>query len=419
MHHFKFRRNNLFCENVKIKDLAEKYNTPLYIYSAKTILDHFSKIETAFSAIKPLICYSAKANSNLAILKLLVDRGAGLDIVSGGELYRAKKIKCSPGKVVYASVGKTEQEIAEAINYGIKMFNVESVDELKRINEIAGALRKKVSAAIRINPDIDPKTHKYITTAKLETKFGIDIITARDIFLNRKVYPHLNIAGIHLHIGSQITQSAPFIRAITKIKHFIKGLERKKVNLKYLNIGGGLGIVYDKEKPQTVKDFASRVLPLLKEIGLKVILEPGRFIVGNAGILVAKVIYIKDTPVKKFIIVDAGMNDLIRPSLYDAYHKIIPLEKPSAISHQLSAIKMVDVVGPICETADFLGKSRRINVKQGDCLAVLGAGAYGFSMSSNYNSRPRAAEVLVKNNKSYLIRKRETYRDLVKREEIC
>ncbi len=415
MHYFNFKKNNLYCEEFKVEDLAKQYGTPLYVYSSKTILEHFWKLEKAFEEINPLICYSVKANSNLSFLKLLTSQGSGLDIVSGGELYRAKKVKCPGNRIVYASVGKTDKEIEEALKYGILMFNVESVPELKRINNIAKRLNKKAAVALRVNPDVTPKTHKYITTGKKENKFGIDKDTAKDIFLKSKKYSNLRIIGIHIHIGSQITEGEPFVKAIQKIKTFIESLKKLGVKLEYLNIGGGLGIVYDNEIPQTAKEFADKILPLIKKISLKLILEPGRFIAGNAGILVSKVIYMKDTPQKKFIIVDAAMNDLARPSLYSAYHKIAALRK---YKNKIKNGKKSDVVGSICESGDFLGKDRELEVKEGEYVAVFGAGAYGFSMSSNYNSRPRAAELLVKDKKTFLIRKRETYKDLVKEEII-
>ena len=416
MHYFNYKHNVLFCENKKISDLAEKFGTPLYVYSNKTILDHFYKIKKAFSSINPLICYSVKANSNLSLLKLLVKNGAGLDIVSGGELYRSRKVKCPPRRIVYASVGKTEKEITDAIKCGILMFNVESLPELEKINQIARRRRKKVNVALRVNPDIDPGTHRYITTGKKETKFGMDINTVKTVFANRSSYSHVNIAGLHIHIGSQITQGAPFIKAIAKMGKLIKDLKSEGKSLKFLNIGGGLGIVYDKEEPQTAAEFAQKVLPLLKGIHLKIILEPGRFIMGNAGILITRVVYIKESGLKRFIVVDAGMNDLLRPSLYGAYHKIVPLIKNSRFKIRNS--KLSDVVGPICESGDFLGEGRNLSVSEGDFLVVLGAGAYGFSMSSNYNSRTQPAEVLVNNHRVYLIRRRQSYKDLVDKEII-
>ncbi|NQT28650.1 MAG: diaminopimelate decarboxylase [Candidatus Omnitrophica bacterium] len=414
MDYFSFKKNSLYCDNLGVRGLASKFGTPLYVYSAKTILGHFLKLKSAFSSLKPLICYSVKANSNLSLLKLLTSKGSGLDIVSGGELYRAKRINCPAKKIVYASVGKTDAEIRDAINYGILMFNIESLPELVRVNNISRKLGKKTKVALRFNPGVSPGTHAYITTGKKETKFGMDEEEIKCIFACCDKYPNLSIVGIHMHIGSQITKAAPFIKTFKKANRVIRELKSKGIELEYFNIGGGLGIVYDKERPQTAKEFAKKVLPLLKESGLKIVLEPGRFIVGNAGILVTKVIYLKETAQKNFIIIDAAMNDLARPSLYGAYHKIVSLTKdPSTKS-----AKIADIVGPICESGDFLGKGRKIKAKAGDYIAILGAGAYGFSMSSNYNSRPRAAEVLVKNRRAYLIRKREGYQDLIKGEII-
>jgi len=415
MHEFKYIGNQLYCEDVKIADLAEKFGTPLYVYSYHTLIDHFVKLKKAFAKVDPLICYSVKANSNLAILRALIDKGAGLDIVSGGELFRAVRAGCPAERIVYASVGKTDKEITEAIKLGILFFNVESFSELENINRIAKKLGKFTKVAIRINPDVEPKTHKFITTGKITNKFGIDLKSAYDTLLLGSRFSNLKISGLHIHIGSQITESAPFVAAITKVINFIDELRKAGVFLEYLNIGGGLGIIYDNETPQTALNYAKKVLPLLKKTGLKIIMEPGRFIVGNAGILLTKVLYIKSTPKKKFIIVDAGMNDLIRPSLYGAYHQILPAitdnRKPKA--------EKVDVVGPICESGDFFAKERKIPpLSEGDCLAVMSAGAYGFSMSSNYNSRRRLAEVIVVKDQVFVVRERDSYEDLVRNEKI-
>jgi len=416
MHDFKYKKNKLCCEDIKVEDLAKKFGTPLYVYSYHTLVDHYLKLKAAFSQINPLICYSVKANSNLSILKALIAKGAGLDIVSGGELFRARKAGCPAQRVVYASVGKTDQEISAAIKDGILFFNVESLAELKNIDRIARGLHKITRVAIRINPDVEAKTHKYISTGKITNKFGIDLESAYKILLLRAEFKNLNLCGLHIHIGSQITQSEPFVEAIKKVSGFIQRLKNKGIGLEYLNIGGGLGIIYDHEEPQTARIYARQIIPLLKNTGLKIIMEPGRFIVGNAGILVAKVLYIKSTPKKKFIIVDAGMNDLIRPALYGAYHKIVPLKRSPG--HQVTRSQdKVDIVGPICESGDFLAKERLIaKVKEGNYLAVMSAGAYGFSMSSNYNSRLRAAEVMVAGNKALVIRKRESAQDLVRNE---
>ncbi len=412
MHEFKYKKNNLYCEDIRVRDLAERFGTPLYVYSYATLINHFVKLKTAFHSVKPLICYSVKANSNLAILKALVNEGAGLDIVSGGELFRALKAGCSSEKIVYASVGKIDYEIEEAIKLGILFFNVESFSELKNIQHIARNLKKRVNVALRINPDVEPKTHKYITTGKLTNKFGIDFKTARRVILLARGFSHVKIAGLHIHIGSQITTPEPFVAAIAKVIKFISGLRKERIILEYLNIGGGLGIIYDKEAPQTAQKFAAKVLPLLRKSGLKIIMEPGRFIVGNAGILVTKVLYVKNTPKKKFIIVDAGMNDLIRPALYEAYHNIVALSK-------INKTEKADVVGPICESGDFFAKDRALpKAEEGSYLAIMGAGAYGFSMSSNYNSRLKAQEVMVVKDKVFVIRKRETYEDLTRNEVV-
>jgi len=417
MHEFKYKNSLLFCEDIKIEGLVQHFGTPLYVYSYHTLLGHYLKLVEAFRQINPLICYSVKANSNLAILKALVDKGAGLDIVSGGELFRALQVECPAERIVYASVGKTDREIEEAIRRRILFFNVESLPELENINRIAGRLHQRAQVAIRINPDVEPKTHRFITTGKITNKFGIDFTQARKILLLSHKFSNVRICGLHIHIGSQITESSPFVAAISKMTDFIACLKKEGMELEYLNIGGGLGIVYDKENPQTAQKFARRVTPLLKKTGLKIILEPGRFIVGNAGILVTKVLYIKSTAKKKFVIVDAGMNDLVRPVLYDAYHQIVPIKmqgRKGAITSE-----RVDVVGPICESADCFAKDRKIPLlKQGDYLAIMGAGAYGFSMSSNYNSRPRAEEVLVAKDQFFAIKKRETFDDLVRNEII-
>lgn len=411
MHEFNYKRNVLYCENVKIPTIAKKVGTPFYLYSHKTLIDHFHKLKEAFREIDPLICFSMKSNSNLSVCKTLLGEGAGLDIVSGGELYKAMKIKADPRRIVYASVGKKKDEIEEAIRRKIFIFNVESRPELTFINSIAGRLNRRVDVAIRINPDVKPRTHRYIVTGEKQTKFGLDFKTAEDIFDNSNRYPNLNIIGLHVHIGSQITEAAPYVKVLKKVKSFI---EKSRIDVKILNIGGGLGIVYSKEKPQTAKEFAGAVLPILKKMNLKVILEPGRFIAGNSGILVMSVVYVKKTPSKKFVIVDAGINDLIRPSLYSAYHKIQPVVKGVA-----RRTDVVDVVGPICETADFFGKNRRLpELESGDLLGIMSAGAYGFSMVSNYNARPKPCEVMVIGNNFFLIRERESYKDLIRGENV-
>ncbi|HOW42654.1 MAG TPA: diaminopimelate decarboxylase [Candidatus Omnitrophota bacterium] len=413
MHEFNFKDRRLYCENVPVDRIVKEFKTPLYVYSYATFVGHFLKLQKAFKDIDPLICYSVKANSNLSVLKALVDKGAGLDIVSGGELFRALQVGCPPERIVYASVGKTEVEIEAAIKKGILFFNVESLPELENINRIAARLGKCTRVALRINPDVEPRTHHYITTGKLTNKFGIDFQTAGKIILESGRLSHVRIKGIHIHIGSQITIGAPFVEAIRKVIAFIRKLKAAGISIEYLNIGGGLGIIYKNERPQTAQQYADKVLPILKKSGLRIIMEPGRFIIGSAAILVTRVLYVKKTPLKKFVIVDAGMNDLIRPALYSAHHEIVPL------TFSPGAKEKVDIVGPICESGDFLAKERVLPaMKEGDLLAVMCAGAYGFSMASNYNSRKRAAEVLVKNKAVKLIRRRENNDDLVRNEFI-
>lgn len=413
MHEFKYRGNELYCEDVNISHIAASVGTPFYLYSYKTLLDHYNKLRDAFSPVRPLICFSVKSNSNLAVLRALVKNGAGLDIVSGGELYRARRVGADLKKIVYAGVGKRRDEIEDAVRAGILLFNVESKEELEEIQRIAASSRKRVNVALRINPDVAPHTHAYVATGKGETKFGLDLETVYGIFTSHKRYPDLNIRGVHIHIGSQILDAAPFERAIKKVLAFIKS---RRISVDYFNIGGGLGIIYSMEHPQTARSFAKRVLPLLKRSGLKIILEPGRFISGNSGVLVTKVLYNKTTSRKKFVIVDSGMSDLIRPSFYEAYHSIVPVRTDrDAGRHTQKA----DVVGPICESGDFLAKDRLLPpVERGDLLAVMGAGAYGFTMSSNYNSRPRAAEVMVIKGKFYVVRERERYGDLIRGEKV-
>ncbi|MCX5680077.1 MAG: diaminopimelate decarboxylase [Candidatus Omnitrophica bacterium] len=413
MHEFNFKNNELYCENIKVAAIAQTVPTPFYLYSYKTLVDHYKKIRSAFRVLDPLICFSVKSNSNIAVLRALVRNGAGLDIVSGGELYRGILAGCDPRKIVYAGVGKRPDEIEYAIKTGILFFNVESEEELNQIQRAANSLGKKVNVAIRVNPDVVPKTHRHIITGKGETKFGLDFETVHKIFNSQWRYPSVDIKGLHLHIGSQILDAKPFVEAIKKALLFIIEF---KIPATYLNIGGGLGIMYSIENPQTAKAFAQKVIPMIKKSGLKLILEPGRFVSGNSGVLVTKVVYTKRTPRKKFVIVDSGMSDLIRPSLYEAYHKIVPVKLREDSS---DTAEKVDVVGPICESGDFLGKDRLLPlVMKGDILAVMGAGAYGFTMASNYNSRPRASEVMVMDKKFYVVRKAETYEDLVRGETI-
>ena len=361
-----------------------------------------------------------KANSNLAFIRTLVKQGSGLDIVSGGELFRALKAGCPPKKIVYAGVGKNEREIAAALSAGILLFNVESIPELETIDTIARRKKKIVDISLRLNPDVDPKTHKYITTGKKESKFGIDLDRAFEIYTQQADFPNLRITGAHVHIGSQITSGDPFVKAFKKVLGFLDRVEAQGVRIRYLNLGGGLAAVYKEEKPQTADQYARRILPLLKEFQgkrkekVKIIFEPGRFIAANSGIFVTRVIYVKKTHAKNFVIVDGAMNDLIRPSLYDAYHEVKPVRESKASNTVLS-----DVVGPVCESGDFLAKDRQLPALQkGDMLAVMTAGAYGFTMSSQYNSRPRVPEIMVKGNKFAIVRQRETHADLIRGEKV-
>lgn len=413
MHDFSFKNNELCCESVKVASVAKSVGTPFYLYSYKTLTDHFLKIQKAFARVNPIICFAMKSNGNLAVIKSLIELGAGIDIVSVGELKKALVAGADPKKIVFASVGKTEEEISFAIKTGILLFNVESEPELAEINRVAKKMGKKVQAALRINPDVPAPTHEYITTGSLKKKFGIDLRTTKQIFKSQKKYPNVKINGIHIHIGSQITEGAPFVGALKKVVAFIEDLRKEGVAIEYLDIGGGLGIIYKDENPQTAQAYADKILPILEKTGLKIIMEPGRFIVGNAGIFVTKVVYVKDNGVKKFVIVDGGMNDLIRPTLYDAYHEIVPVKKTAA-----SKVK-VDVVGPICESGDFFAHDRLLpKVGKEDLLAVMSAGAYGYVMASNYNVRGRVPEVMVRGNKFEIVRERETFKDLMKGEKI-
>lgn len=411
MHEFHYEGGELNCEDIKITDIVKEYPTPFYLYSYKTVMDHFNKIKEAFSELDPLICFSMKSNSNLSICRALVNAGAGLDIVSGGELFRALKVGCPAKKIVYASVGKTEQEIRRAIQKNILLFNVESLPELIMIDAVAKSLRKKVKVALRINPDVKADTHDYITTGTKEKKFGIDFKTAEGIFDNANKYANVKLKGLHVHIGSQITDTDPFIVAVKKVLDFV---DRSNIKIEFLNVGGGFGIVYNKEKASTAKEFAAKMVPLLRGKKLKIILEPGRFIMGNSGVLVCKVVYVKTGSTgKKFAIVDAGMSDLLRPSLYNAYHEILPLVERQAMESKY------DIVGPICESGDYLALDRELpELVAGECLSVMSAGAYGFTMASNYNSRPRPAELMVINGEVKTIREAETYKDLIRGEKI-
>jgi diaminopimelate decarboxylase len=413
MHHFVYRNNELCCENVPIRKIAEKVGTPFYLYSHATLKRHFLIFDEAFEGLERLVCYSAKANTNLAILKLFQSLGSGLDIVSGGELYRGLNAGFSADKIVYSGVGKRVDEIDYALEAGILMFNVESLEELELIDKRAGLFKTKAPVAIRVNPDVDPKTHPYISTGLKKNKFGIDMDTAIEGYKVASQLKHINIVGIDCHIGSQITESQPFIEALESLKNLINKLGQIGIEIKYLDMGGGLGITYNDESPPHPREYARSIVDSLKGSHFRLILEPGRVIVGNAGILVSRILFRKSGPVKEFVIADAGMNDLLRPTLYDAFHAIEPVvntdKKPIT----------ADIVGPICESGDFLAVDRKIpDLRRGDLFAVMSAGAYGFTMSSNYCSRPRAAEVMVRDDRFHVIRSREIYEDLVDGESV-
>ncbi|MBI4846986.1 MAG: diaminopimelate decarboxylase [Nitrospirae bacterium] len=410
MNCFNYKKSELYAENVPVKKIVEAAGSPVYIYSHDTLVNHYKAYEEAFDGYPNVICFALKANSNPAILRLLAKSGSGADVVSGGELFFALKAGIPAKKIVYAGVGKTEKEIAYALKSGILMFNIESSDELTAIDRIAGKLGVKAPIALRVNPDINASTHPYISTGLKKHKFGIPIHEAVEYYTLADKLRNIKVIGIHKHIGSQITRITPFVDALKKVLALAQELKSRGIEIKYLDMGGGLGIPYNMEEdlPQP-KDLAKAILPLIKLHDFTLIIEPGRSIVGNAGMLVTKVLYLKKHHKKEFVIVDAGMNDLIRPSLYDAYHHIQHVAKNNR------PLALVDVVGPICESGDFFAKGRKINApRAGDLLAVMSAGAYGFSMSSNYNGRPRVAEVLVKGNKFFVIRERETYKDLIK-----
>ena len=431
MHSFRYHNGSLHCEGANLERVAEKYGTPLYVYSAGTILDHYRRLDAALRETDHLICYAVKANSNRAILNLLAREGAGFDIVSGGELFRVLAAGTDPGCCTFAGVGKSEEEIAYALDQRVLSFNVESEAELARINRIAGSKGVRAPIALRVNPDVDTGTHRYISTGRSENKFGIALERLANVYAQAARMPNIAIRGVQMHIGSQITDAAPFAEAVAKVTPLILKL-KEQFALEFFSIGGGVGIVYESsfasgsrdwwsEKdrvqattllPLTIHDYAAAILPSLRKLGLRVLIEPGRLLVGNAGVLLTRVSYIKQTEHKKFVIVDAGMNDLIRPALYQSYHEIVPVREAQGAVHE-----PVDVVGPVCESGDFFAQDRRLpEMKEGDLVALMSAGAYGFVMASNYNSRPLPAEALVDGENFSLIRRRQTMEDLVREE---
>jgi diaminopimelate decarboxylase len=418
MNHFEYRNGEMFAENVALRRIACEVGTPAYIYSLATLRRHYSVFDQAFAKVPHIVCFSVKANSNLALLHAFAKQGSGFDIVSGGELFRALKVGADPRRIVFSGVGKKKQEIEYALNSGILMFNVESEEELTALNEIAGGVGKKAPISLRVNPDVDPQTHPYISTGMKKAKFGVDIKRSIEMYKRAMSLKHLEVVGVDCHIGSQLTSLTPFVDALAKVREYLDGvllgeMRKEGAQIRYLDLGGGLGINYNDEDPPLPDDYAKAIIKGLEGLDVTLILEPGRVIVGNAGILLTEVQYIKETDTKKFVIVDGGMNDLIRPALYGSYQAIRPvLETKSEIIN-------ADVVGPICESGDFFAKDRDIaRPKRGDLLAVMSAGAYGFTMASNYNSHPKPPEVLVDGDQFHIIRKRESFDDLINGEVI-
>lgn len=414
MHDFHYHNDALFCEDVPLERLAKEQGTPCYIYSHATLTRHFQAFDQAFAAVPHLIAFAMKANSNLAVLRLMASLGSGADIVSGGELFRALQAGVPPSKIVFAGVGKSPEEIGYALDSDILLFNVESPAELQAINDVARGKGLRARVALRVNPDIDPMTHPYITTGLKKSKFGIGADRALEEFTKAAALSNVEVIGVHAHIGSQLTQVSPFVDSLQRVVGLIETLKSRGIPIRYLNIGGGLGITYSDETPPLPTEYAEATMPLLQASQCEIIMEPGRVIAGNAGVMLTHVLYIKETGTKTFAIVDAAMNDLLRPSLYQAHHDILPVRQVPNASDAV-----FDVVGPVCESGDFLAQGRTMPaVKAGDLLAVMSAGAYGFTMASNYNSRPRVPEVLVKGGEHFVIRDRETFDDLVRGERI-
>ncbi len=413
MNHFNYLNNELYCESVPVARVAEAVGTPFYLYSSATLTQHFKAFDRSFTDISHHTCFAVKACANLAILRLFARLGGGADIVSGGELYRALKAGIDPQRIIYSGVGKTAAEMRYALESGILLFNVESEQELDLLQEVAADLKIIAPVSFRVNPDVDPRTHAYISTGLAKNKFGISIDRAADVYLKALAMPNIRILGVGCHIGSQLVDISPFIAALRKLKHFISRLAGHGIVISYLDLGGGVGIRYSDEAPPLLQEYAGAIKEEIKDLNCTLILEPGRVIVGNAGILVTRVLFTKKNKAKNFVIVDAGMNDLARPSLYDAYHDICPVIRGDG------GTEVADLVGPICETGDFLAKDRQLPILAGnDLVAVMSSGAYGFSMSSNYNSRPRVAEVLVHEDSFFVIRERETCETLIAGENI-
>ena len=423
MHFFYYLHGKLHCEDVDLVRVAEKFGTPTYVYSAGTILDHLTRLNGALATLDHLICYAVKANSNRSILKLLADAGAGFDIVSGGELFRVLAAGGDPAKCTFAGVGKSPEEIEYAVELGVYSFNIESESELEHIDRIAGAKNLRAPIALRANPDVDPHTHEYISTGSRENKFGVALGQLPAAYERAAEMRNIDIIGVQMHIGSQITEAAPFANAIKKLAPIVREL-KSKYPIKFFSIGGGMGIIYRRALESgsgkwwhdhggetsafSIRDYADAIVPPLRELNLRILVEPGRFLVGNAGVLLARVSCIKKSGAKKFAIVDAGMNDLIRPALYHSYHEIVPVKETRSERES-----KIDIVGPVCESGDFFALDREMpELHEGDLLAIMSAGAYGFVMASNYNSRRLPSEVLVRGDKFALIRQRQTWEDL-------
>lgn len=415
METFCYKNGELMCESVLLREVAERVGTPCYVYSAEHITRQFMDFDKAFVNLPHIICFAMKANSNLAILRLLGNMGSGIDVVSAGELYRALQAGIPAERIVFAGVGKSVDEIIVAMKRGILMFNVESSQELDEINRVAEGFGRKAPVALRVNPEVDPKTHPYISTGMKKSKFGIDIQTALDEYRRAAEFPWIEVLGVHSHIGSQITTTGPFEDATERVLDLVSQLRSAGINIRYINLGGGLGITYDQESPPTAFELAEKIGPFIRETGCTLLFEPGRSLVGNAGILLGRVIYGKKTPAKQFYIVDVAMNDLIRPSLYESFHEIRSVLEAVASRPR----SVADLVGPICESGDFIAKDRELPAfESGDLFAVMSAGAYGFAMASNYNARPKPAEVLVHGKEYHVIRKRETFQDLIRGETV-
>ncbi|QCU90856.1 diaminopimelate decarboxylase [Thiomicrorhabdus sediminis] len=410
---FQLKNQSLYAEDVSLASLAKEYGTPLYVYSRSEFENRWQAFDQAFGNQPHLVCYAVKTNSNIAVLNVLAKLGAGFDIVSQGELERVLRAGGDPKKVVFSGVAKQSGEIRRALQVGIRCFNIESHAELDRIQAVAQQMDKVADISIRVNPDVDAKTHPYISTGLKDNKFGVDINTAPELYRKANSYSHINPIGIDCHIGSQLTEITPFVDALERVLTLKDRLAEDGLNIHHLDLGGGLGIQYTDETPPAIADYIQALITKLDDPSIEVIIEPGRAIAGNAGVLLTEVEYLKPTEHKNFAIIDAAMNDLIRPALYQAYQDIV------AVTPREDGIEAEwDLVGPVCETGDFLGKNRKLNLKDGDILAVKSAGAYGFTMSSNYNTRPRAAEVMVKGDKAYLIRPRETYDELMGTEQL-